>query len=372
MQPSIQFGNRTPITAIIIISAQLLTGPNGVTGMLEAPTLTSSVFYGGAGDQRGTAIAVGGGRLYISGNVQPETQSPTDRALVLSYAVPPGPSPIWARSYHFGTDFFGIAATNQGVYADGWNYSLTTDNVGGKEVKSILAKFAPDGSSGATFGRAIWLGLPNFFVYTGVEILQATTTAVEGGLPVIYAVGGGQPCSFFAYVITKFDASGNLLAEATDPGQENAFNDCFYNGIPSGGSGVAVLGGNIYAVGSRGVFPAVWKHAPDLSVVWRRQGIVSGQFLGVAGLGGNIYAVGSTAKNGEDFLIQKYNQAGTLLWSRTSGGANEDVLTGVVAIGTRLFAVGYTRSSGAGRADSVVLEIDPATGVTLSTTLFGG
>jgi hypothetical protein len=345
-----------------------LAGP----AMAQAPTLTSSAFYGGAGDQRGTAIAVGGGGLYISSNVQPETQSTSDTALVLRYALPSGPSPIWARSYDFGTDFFGIAATNEGVYADGWNYSLTTDNVGDKEVKSILAKFAPDGSNGAAFGGAIWLGLPHFFAYTGVEILQAATTAVEGGSPVIYAVGGGQPCSFFAYVITKFDASGNLLAKATDPGQENAFNDCFYNGTGSSGSGVAVLDGNIYAVGSRGGFPTIWKHAPDLSVVWRRQGIASGQFLGVAGFGGDIYAVGSIPDNAGDFLIQKYDEAGTLLWSQTSGGANEDVLTGVVATGTRLFAVGYTRSSGAGGADSVVLEIDPATGATLSTTLFGG
>jgi hypothetical protein len=159
MYPSIQFRSRTPITAIIIIFAQLLTGPNGVTGvqntdyvtintsgrlgrgnissrrykhdirpmdkasesifalagpaMAQAPTLTSSGFYGGAGDQRGTAIAVGGGGLYISGNVQPETQSPSDTALVLRYALPSGPSPIWARSYDFGTDFFGIAATNE-------------------------------------------------------------------------------------------------------------------------------------------------------------------------------------------------------------------------------------------------------------------
>jgi hypothetical protein len=88
-----------------------------------------------------------------------------------------------------------------------------------------------------------------------------------------------------------------------------------------------------------------------------------------------IYAVGYTTTGvagSEDYLIQKYDEAGNLLWSETSGGANTDVLNGVVGIGTRLFAVGYTNSSGAGGDDSVVLEIDPATGATLSTTLFGG
>ncbi len=54
------------------------------------------------------------------------------------------------------------------------------------------------------------------------------------------------------------------------------------------------------------------------------------------------------------------------------GGVSTDVLTGVIGIGSRLFAVGYTQSSGAGGADVVILEIDPATGATMSTTLFGG
>lgn len=349
----------------------------------QAPTLTSSAFYGGAGDQRGTAIAVGGGALYISGNVQPESQSPSDTALVLKYALPSGPSPVWARSYGFGTDFFGITATNEGVYAAGQNYSLTTDGVGGKEDKSILAKFAPDGSDGPAPGGALWLGLPHFFPYTGVESFQAATTAVEGGSPFIYAVGGGQPCSYFAYVITKFDALGNLLAKATDPGQENAFNGCYFNGTTSVGMGVTALNGNVYAAGLRSVygsgvsFPTIWKHAPDLSVVWTRQDTsLSGQFNAVTAFGNSLYGVGFAATpgvaNSENYLIQKYDETGTLLWSQTSGGANTDVLTGVVGIGTRLFAVGYTQSSGAGGADSVVLEIDPATGATLSTTLFGG
>ena len=84
----------------------------------------------------------------------------------------------------------------------------------------------------------------------------------------------------------------------------------------------------------------------------------------MAAFGGAIYAVGNTyaGPNTEDYLIDKFDEAGNLLWRQTSGGANTDVLNGVVEIGGRLFAVGYTLSSGAGGADSVVLEIDPATG----------
>jgi hypothetical protein len=76
--------------------------------------------------------------------------------------------------------------------------------------------------------------------------------------------------------------------------------------------------------------------------------------------------------NSEQYIISKYDEAGTLAWTRISGGAGSDSLTGVVGMGGRVFAVGYTRSQGAGGADAVILEIDPVTGFTVNITLFGG
>lgn len=57
--------------------------------------------------------------------------------------------PVWARTYGLGTYFMGIAATNEGDYPVARNWSLTSDGVGGKEDKGILAKFGTDGSNGA-------------------------------------------------------------------------------------------------------------------------------------------------------------------------------------------------------------------------------
>ena len=65
------------------------------------PTLASTAFYGGAGDQRGTGVAAGGGALYVSGNVQPNGKRQRCGSRVEVCAAS-GPSPVWARSYGSG------------------------------------------------------------------------------------------------------------------------------------------------------------------------------------------------------------------------------------------------------------------------------
>ena len=342
----------------------------------SSPTLESATYFGGAGDQRGTALSIQGGNIFLSGY---EGQGSELEALGLKFAAPPGPSPLWSTRWPnpagapaSGDDYFqGVATTAEGVYFPGASYSQTSDGVGGKEHKSILAKYPLAGTTSPT-----WVATPHFFPYTGVEGFEAAATALEGGSPVIYAVGGGQPCSYGAYLIGKFDASGNFLAKATDPGQENALNYCSYNGTGSGAAAVTVLNGNVYAVGGRGGNPAIWKHAPNLSVVWRQQdaSVASGSYLGVTALGNAIYVVGQTygAAGSEQYIAARYDESGNRIWSKSFGGANSDVLNGVTAIGSRLFAVGYTRSQGSGGSDGVLMEINPETGDVLSTAYFGG
>lgn len=374
------------VTLLILfaLSTMLVPGPRAAAAQ-SPPTLASQIFFGGPGDQRGTAIAIRGGGLFVTGNQQPESQGPSAAGFILRYATPPGAAPVWSRAFGFGTNFFGVAATDEGVYAAGHNFSLTTDNVGGKEVKGILAKFPLDGSAGPATGGASWLATPNYFVYTGVEIFSALTTAQEAGGPVVYAAGGGQPCSFFAYLVSKYDTAGNRLAAATDSSVGVRFDQCF---IPSiGGSdarGVTILNGNVYLAGGSGwshedasTRPALWKYSPNLNLQWRaKDTTLAGSFNAVTSLGNALYAAGSAFTPGvagsENFLVEKFDEAGAPLWRRVSGGAGTDVLTGVVSVGGRLFAVGHTSSSGAGGSDAIVLEIDPATGATLSTTLFGG
>jgi len=260
--------------------------------------------------------------------------------------------------------------------------------VGGKKDKTFLAKFAPDGSSGSGPGGSVWvmggtLG-PFFFQLSGgsVETFHSVTTALEG---FIYAAGGAKNLfQIPAYIIGKYDTSGDFLVAATDSSVGVNLGSLFFPSLGGSlGRGVTVLNGNIYLAGFsgwdiEGDYPnqraAIWKYDSDLNLVWRRKDTTFvGEFRGVTAFQDAIYAVGFTgAPNSEDFLIEKYDETGNLVWRQVSGGPNTDVLTGVVGIGTRMFAVGYTMSQGAGGADAVVLEIDPATGATLSTSLYGG
>jgi hypothetical protein len=210
------------------------------------------------------------------------------------------------------------------------------------------------------------------------------------GSTYIYAVGGGESYGWgpFAMVLAKYDTSGNRINMVTEPGLTLGFDPCFlYQNVgQSWSQGVIVHNNNIYVVGVSALTgvgedsvprPFLSKFDSNLNRQWKRRptDLGPGGFRGVTGVGSAIYAVGYTytsgVANSEDYLIQKYDEDGNLLWSRASGGLNTDILTGVVGIGSRLFAVGYTRSQGAGGADAVILEIDPANGDTLSTTLFG-
>jgi len=298
---------------LILTTASLALAQTG-------PTLQSATFFGGAGDQRGTGITIAGGAVYVSGNVQPESQGASDSAsaLVLRYAIPPSPSPVWSRSFDFGTNFFSIASTNEGVYAGGQNYSLTPSLVGAKKDKTFLAKFAPDGSSGSGPGGSVWVWPPlpppegtlgpflPGLIGGSTETFHSVTTALEG---FIYAAGGAKNQSQIpAYIIGKYDTSGGFIVAATDSSVGVNLGSTF---SPSAGGslgrGVTVLNGNIYLAGFSGwdfeedpptptERAAIWKYDSDLNLMWRRKDTaLVGEFRGATAFQDAIYATSNSA-----------------------------------------------------------------------------
>ena len=85
-----------------------------------------------------------------------------------------------------------------------------------------------------------------------------------------------------------------------------------------------------------------------------------------------VYAAGfaTTAVGTQAYVIGKYDASGNRMWSVVNSGS-EGALTGVVALGSRLFAAGYTYTAVNGY-DVVIREFDPTTGAVTWSDSFGG
>jgi hypothetical protein len=354
-----------------LFSSALISRTTAVTG----PVLQSATFFGGANDQRGSAVAIDGADLYVAGY----TQSPTVDGLLVKYGLPPG-APVWSN-IHSGTHYNGIALNPSTVYGVGAAQPPVcgaSDGAGDTERKVLLDRY----TRSDTF---IGCGSLNFFPYRGIEYYLTAKAVNESGTDFVYAAGQAEQLGFsssFPFVVVKYDSAGNVLLQATEPGITlGSFSGCCPG--DSNASGLAELNGYIYIAGNSRLpgqgednveRPVLMKYDTSLTRIWKaRPTDRTGYFRAVTAFGGSIYAVGQTGLgSAADYLVEKYDELGTRVWSQTTGGGDEDVLTGIVGVGGRLFAVGYTRSSGAGGADAVVMEIDPGTGSSSTPILFGG
>ena len=328
------------------------------------PNLASATFFGGPGDQVARAATVQGSAIYVGGYYN----GPLAR-----YALPvlPGAAPVWSRNLSGGF-FYGLTSTPTMVYGFGGATPPAcgaVDAVGAVEGKSMRALY--DSATGNFLGCQS----TNYFPYSGGENLFAAVQVSSS----IYAAGSAETCGFGnnTFILSRFDLAGALLQTAVESGVTLGQFNCIGD---SHASGIASLNGNLYLAsgsnlsGEDGVArPVLLKYGTDLVRQWKaRPTDRAGNFGAAAAFGGAIYAVGAVTTNGGDFLIEKYDEAGNRIWSRTSGGSGDDGLTGVVGIGSRIYAVGFTTSQGSGGQDIVILEIDPSSGSTLSTTLYGG
>ena len=374
---------RVLFLAILLIAIPTRT-PTPITHSAEltpqSPTvvpLLSSTFFGGAGDQRGTGITIGTS-IYVSGAADLNQGD----GLVANYALPliNGASPVWNKSWPTltGFDVFnGIGVSSEGVYVAGESLNRTTDTVGGKENKGITVKFPLTGPPSGGFDGSTWdvqtPAPPAAFPYGGSEVLYAATVAIEGGLPFVYVTGHSQSSGINGgrLYVSKLNAAGTVLWTQTDAAATPY----------SQGLGITTLNGNVYIAGHNddsGAQVYLVKYAPAGGpATWTRKSITfNGSYFGITAFGGAIYAFGynqSGVGGSFDFLIEKWDEAGTLQWSKQyDRGSSEDVLYGGVGVGTRIYAVGSTTGGSAGGRDVVILELDPATGNLKSSTLFGG
>jgi N-acetylneuraminic acid mutarotase len=333
----------------------------------------NGIFLGAAAsDQLGNGIKYFNGSLYISGI------NANSGGLLATLPLPLGGS-LWNFNWTSNAQdtFYGVALSSNAVFAAGPNYSRTTDSSGGKETKGLIAKFPLTGPTGTGFNGDIWdrqtPAAPGAFAYGGSEQLFAVNTSVENGSNFVYAVGSSQNggANGGRFYISKVADDSTLLWTRTDGAEQVGV-------AYSVGLGVTTLNSNIYAdgaiVGNTGASQAyLRKYDASGNLIWTRSNSVAGYYHGITASGNALYTVGSSGSSVLDLLIEKWDESGNKIWSRTydRSGA-EDGLLGVVALGTRLFAAGYTKGGTVGGSDALLVEVDPNNGDLLSETTYGG
>ena len=337
------------------------------------PLFESAIYLGAAADQRGTGIKCAGGAVYISG------YNSVYGGLLARLPVPLG-APVWNFLWTSNSqdNFSGIAVSASGVYAAGPNYTRTTDSVGGKESKGLMVKFPLTGATGPGFQGATWErqtpAAPGAFSYGGGEGLNGTILASESGSNFVYTTGSGQSSGANGgrLYISKLAEDSTVMWTRTDGAEQVGVSY-------SVGEALASLNTNVYVAGLIvGSVPSgqayLRKYDASGNLLWSRSNSVASLYRGITSLGNALFAAGNAGTgSSSDFLIEKWDEAGNKIWSRTyDRNASEDALTGIVAVGGRLFAAGYTRGATAGGADSALLEINPVNGDLLSDTLYGG
>jgi hypothetical protein len=348
----------------------------------QGPVLASQTLWGGSGDQSFQDVDYGLGRVYIAGYEDPTG----DRTLAVAFNET-NLSSAWIRrgAYNYGGEAFFDVAVNasngQAIFA-GIDWLRTTENVGGKEAKAVLDSLNAGNGNENWFRQADVAGNEAMYAYTGTEFFNGISAAVEGGSTYYYAVGAGEPFSYLGMAVLKYDANGNRVAAAPDPSLGSFSSPTYLVPGSSQAYDVVVANGKEYVAGytawsSQGDSvprPDLWTFNTSLGLLNNyKDTTLNGQFNGVTSLNGEIYAVGDRqySSGPTDYLIEKFDQNGALLWRAVTGTAAADSLQDVVAVGGRLFATGYTNGEGAGGYDAVLVEIDPANGSFISKTLFG-
>jgi len=158
------------------------------------PATPTATYLAARGDQRGRRLRCRR-NLFVTGVVEPLSQAPSTRVYWPCTLCPQTPRRLepddpernrtpWPRR------------DNCWCIPAGWSYTLSTDTAGGKEVKGYVGKFTLDGTAGASADGPSGTPPANLFSYGGVEYFDGATVLTVAGTPYLYAVGGGQPCSY--------------------------------------------------------------------------------------------------------------------------------------------------------------------------------
>ena len=338
-------------------------------------SLLGAVYYGDGGDQYGAGVTIEDGKVFAVGRTSANGMD--GLAVCYPASLTNGVAPLWGFNWPAaaGDDRFeAVCATANAMFVGGQGYSSTTETTGGggKEAKGVAIRFPVNGSSAQT-----WLKQVAGHTYQGWEEVMGVALDNPVNPADLYTWGFAQSSYNSKNLILSKRSIALGLASWTvnDDGVSGLFAERY-------GRALCVMNGAVYGVAD-GVNGSINQtiiekyNAATGARQWERHSTSpqSRAYYGVAGAEGSVYAVGANGTIGvsTDFLIEKWRDDGTLLWSKViDHGSSIDVLRAVAVRDSRVFAVGYTQANSAGGKDVVVLSLDGESGTVLDFVQYGG
>ncbi len=270
----------------------------------------------------------------------------------------------WGDFYVVKLDSNGIVQWTRtvGGELDEWAYSIVQTTDGGYAVAGYTDSF---GAGGGDF-YIVKLDAAGILQWTrtvgGTELDEATSIiqTTDGGFAITgytYSFGAGATDIY----VVKLDSNGTLLWTRTIGGIE--WEDA-YTIIQTSDGGFAIAG-STDSFGAGGGDTYIVKLDAGGMLQWSRTigGIGHDSGFGIVQTtDGGIAISGYTESFGAgfyDFYIVKLDANGTLQWTRTVGGLEDDMGLGIVQTTDGGFAIsGATLSFGAGDYDMFIVKLD--------------
>ncbi len=356
---------------------------------VSAPQILWNITWGGAGIDRGTAVAVdNNGYVYCTGRTRSYGEGDEDLILIKLYS---NGTEVWHSTWGGVDSDWG---DDVAVDGDGSIYCVgTTASFGENNPDLVLVKFHPNGSivwnksvNCGGYGDGVAIDPHGYIYCVGRTHMSGQWLLVKfhpNGTKIWHKLWGGPngdvardiviDSNGYIYCTGRIDFSGSGTGDwglvCFSPNGVEIWKTAW--GTPNEDFGFAMTidaNGSLYCTGYMGANTTT---RPDLALVkFHSNGIQAwnsswGMPFGDAGYGvgldasGSIYCVGPTQNQvgTHDFVLMKFYQNGTIAWNTTWGGSNEEVGSGLAIDGDgSVYCIGRTNSFGAGDYDLALIK----------------
>ena len=189
------------------------TGNDVTVSVDNTIQLVSQTFLGGSGDQGAADVSYANGHLYLAYNSLPQTQTTSDNSTIVSFstAADAAPTQDFSQSGTYGF-FNGVASDGSNIYAVGGSHpsaGLTQTASAAPKSRPCWRPSMPMAPRAAIRRRDRLLRRQFLRLHAASRFSRTCSPPRRAAITYLYAVGFGQPASYGAYVIARYDSSGN-------------------------------------------------------------------------------------------------------------------------------------------------------------------